>query len=253
MQKQIEHFRSPVDVRASQIVKAIHSADSLVRQAESLKLSSPGSSTSTAQREFELLSKAYQLKQPHFPPWNLQLLPLISSLFQTSLVLEQYPPAMDYCIRLCEIYSILYAQPVTECKEPGITTTNAYSERFIDCWHEHAEEIRKKYEKPIEKEQIGLDAPLVRMKQPMDGSECSCFTHHPMLGLQLFTLGSLYHWFLSQPTHAPELRRVQSIRKRVCLDVLAHSQHILTITHGSNHNLVKGLQDLTEEIRILQY
>ena len=206
--------------------KDLFRANALWNEAASVHLTNNPARTAAAfeveelrrnRREQSLLSLCLELRQRHLHPFSLPLLSGHAKLLHSSLMNQDWSRAIHCAEQLCRIYRVVYGskeirrqelakinrrqvQPAADASAASSTSTTALP--------------------PAATEDDDDDVELV--------ADYAELTPHALLGLQLYTLGSLYS---QESMHSQAARTLRA------------SLRIMRITHGARHPLVRKLAD----------
>lgn len=171
-----------------------------------------------ARREQTLLAAALQLRLTHLHPYCVQVMSTQAKLMHAALINSDLHAAASACDQLCRKYRVIYGDAHTRRAEIEAVrrrreqdTTDAANRPFAS--------VAAAAANPHAEEEDDDD--------PDDVSEYPSLPTHPLLGLQLYTLGSIHS----------ELGSTQLAR-----DTFRAALRILEVTHGERHPLVRALR-----------
>jgi hypothetical protein len=146
--------------------------------------------------EQTLINSALQIRLQHLHPYSLPLLSSYSKLLHISLLNSDYSSGAHACEMLCRKYRVIYGSREVRERE---------RKRWTDGEEEEVDYVAEYTDLPL----------------------------HPLLGLQLYTLASVY----------AELQQFS-----LALQTFRASLAILQVTHGEQHDMVRRLHADVEAV-----
>lgn len=174
-------------------------------------------SDSNAEEE-QLLWQCVSIRMKHMPVYELSVLSAMVALFNISLVNQSLEHGLFACERICHKYSFVYATL-------GQHTTEHIQQQQQESTQAGADSVA-----PLDTATLTAHQPLVRISRTLT---LYSLTIHPLLGLKLYSLVSLYE--------AGE----QFI---AALNALTAAQHILQYTHGKQHPMLTAIAEQMQDM-----